>query len=127
MKCTATLENGTICTANAQTGRPFCYVHDPDKATERDAARRRGGQTRKDQLTGAVLPSLKSGAEVSRYLERVCRDTEAELIPPKTATAISNLARTALAAIQRAQDEDERAERRRTLQESQEANKRRSF
>lgn len=125
MKFTMILPDGTTCTANALTGRPFCFVHAPNRATERADARRRGGQTRKAQLTGAVVPSLKSGAEVRDYLARVCRDTEAALIPPKTATAISNLARTALAAIQRAQDEDDETERKRTLRESEAERKRR--
>lgn len=124
MKCTHVLENGTTCTAYALKGGRYCFAHSPDKATERDEARRRGGQTRRAQLTGAVVPSLKSGGEVRDYLARVCRDTEAELIPPKTATAISNLARTALAAIQKAQDEAEAQERKRALKQSEAASKR---
>ena len=43
MKCEAHTVEGAPCQAPAQTGRPFCFHHDPEKAAARSEARRRGG------------------------------------------------------------------------------------
>lgn len=43
MQCEATTSAGRPCRAPAQTGRRFCYMHDPARAQERTEARRRGG------------------------------------------------------------------------------------
>ena len=110
MNCTAQTAEGHPCPNPAQTGRPYCYAHDPDKAEERDAARMRGGQARAEQLNGAAAVKLRTAADVRDYLERVARDTESGLIDPKRATAISNLCRVQLEAIPRADAEARDAE-----------------
>ena len=109
-RCEAQTAEGQRCPNPAQTGRPYCYAHDPDKAEERDAARMRGGQSRAEQLNGAAAVKLRTAGEVRDYLERVARDTEAGLIDPKRATAISNLCRVQLEAIPRADKEERDAE-----------------
>ena len=105
MKCTAKTTGGSPCPNPAQTGRPYCYAHDPDKSKERDAARMRGGQTRAEQLSGAAAVKLQSAQDVRDYLEQVVRDTAAGLIDPRRATAISNLCRVQLEAIPKAASE----------------------
>lgn len=97
--CSATTADGKSCPNAALDGGQFCFMHDPDKAAERDEARRRGGQARAEQLSGAVVEKLDTPEAVREYLARVCRDVEAGLIEPKRGTAISNLARIQLQAL----------------------------
>lgn len=97
--CTATTADGNPCPNAALAGGQFCFTHDPDKAAERDEARKRGGQARAEQLSGAIVEKLDSPEAVREYLARVCRDVEAGLIEPKRGTAISNLARVQLQAL----------------------------
>ena len=103
--CKATAKDGAPCTAPAQTGKDYCFIHDPEQEHARAEARAKGGQTRAEQLTGAIVLSLTTAEAVRDYLSRVARDTEAQLIPPKTATAIAALARVQLEAIERADKE----------------------
>lgn len=97
--CSATTADGSPCQAYAQEGKPFCFSHDPEQAEAAAEARRRGGETRAAQLSGAVVEKLDSPEAVRLYLTRVCRDVEAGLIEPKRGTAISNLARIQLQAL----------------------------
>ena len=103
--CSATTADGSPCPNAALAGGQYCYAHEPSKAAERDAARNRGGAARAAQLSGAVVPTLTTAEAVRDYLARVARDTEAQLIPPKTATALASLARVQLEAIARASRE----------------------
>ena len=105
--CQAKTKDGTPCTAPAQTGKDFCFTHDPEQEQARTEARAKGGQTRAEQLNGAIVPTITTAEAVRDYLARVARDTEAQLIPPKTATAIASLARVQLEAIERADKEAE--------------------
>lgn len=103
--CQARRADGSPCGAPAQTGRAYCYQHDPEQGEARADARNRGGAARAAQLSGAVVPTLTTAEAVRDYLVRVARDTEAQLIPPKTATALASLARVQLEAIARANRE----------------------
>lgn len=98
-KCTALNADGSPCQAYAQAGKAFCFQHDPEQAEAAAEARKRGGETRAAQLSGAVVEKLDSPEAVREYLARVCRDVEAGLIEPKRGTAISNLARVQLQAL----------------------------
>ena len=42
--CEYVREDGTRCMSYKQTGKRFCWIHDPDKAVERSVAVRKGGQ-----------------------------------------------------------------------------------
>ncbi len=48
--CQGRTASGAACRAPAQSGRPFCFQHDPDAAQRRAEARRAGGRARGDQL-----------------------------------------------------------------------------
>lgn len=98
-KCTATTADGSPCQAYAQEGKPYCFQHDPEQAAAAAEARRKGGQVRAEQLSGAIVEKLDTPEAVREYLARVCRDVEAGLIEPKRGTAISNLARVQLQAL----------------------------
>lgn len=99
MNCTALTKNGTPCKAAAQRGKPFCFLHDSTIAEAVAAARRKGGQARRDQLAGKSMPCLTTADEVRGYLNKVMGDTERMLISPGAARAIATLARVQLQAI----------------------------
>ena len=98
-ECQAKTADGSPCGAPAQTGKAYCFQHDPEQEAARAEARNRGGAARAAQLSGAVVEKLDSPEAVREYLARVCRDVEAGLIEPKRGTAISNLARIQLQAL----------------------------
>ena len=57
--------------------RPFCFAHDPERATEAAEARRLGGLRRRKEGTIAVaydLPGLDSVAGIRRLLDVVVTD-----------------------------------------------------
>ena len=120
MRCQSHTKDGRPCGAPAQHNSGYCYTHDPALAEPRDAARKRGGAARRDQLRGVKMPCLKSAEDVRGYLDRVMADTARQLIPAGAARAIANLARVQLEVIADietqatlARDENERRERRR--------------
>ena len=113
-ECQAKTADGSPCGAPAQTGKAYCFQHDPEQEAARVEARNRGGAARAAQLSGATVPNLTTAEAVRDYLARVARDTEAQLIPPRNATAIASLCRVQLEAIARAaREEDDRENRRR--------------
>lgn len=54
LKCQATTQNGTPCQAYALAGSDYCFHHDPDQATQRLAARSKGGRARHGRHIGPV-------------------------------------------------------------------------
>ena len=104
-ECQAKTADGSQCGAPAQTGKAYCFQHDPEQEAARVEARSRGGAARAAQLSGATVPNLTTAEAVRDYLARVARDTEAQLIPPRNATAIASLCRVQLEAIARANRE----------------------
>jgi hypothetical protein len=58
--------------------RPFCFAHDPERATEAAEARRMGGLRRRKEGTIAVafdLPGLDTVAGIRRLLDIVVTDS----------------------------------------------------
>jgi len=51
-RCTATTKAGTPCQGYAPPGGDLCFWHDPERATERAAARSRGGAARHARKLG---------------------------------------------------------------------------
>ncbi len=94
-----------IAKQDGQTGAHAEPQPKPGGRTATSMTRNRGGAARAAQLSGAVVPTLTTAEAVRDYLARVARDTEAQLIPPKTATALASLARVQLEAITRASRE----------------------
>ena len=77
-KCKANTNSGEACAGYALAGGDYCYTHDPARAAERAAARKKGGQNRKtphagntDQLPGKV----RSLAEVLQVLDYTLTET----------------------------------------------------
>lgn len=105
MKCKAAKADGSPCGAYAQSGGEYCFQHDPAQATAAEDARRRGGEARAAQLSGAIVPTLTTAAGVRDYLAASVGDVAAGLLDAHRAKAIAALCRIQLAAIERAERE----------------------
>jgi hypothetical protein len=71
------MADGQACRAGPQRDRPYCFSHDPERATEAAEARRLGGLRRRKEGTIAVaydLPGLNSVAGIRRLLDIVVTD-----------------------------------------------------
>ena len=77
-------------------------------ATAWEAARAKGGAARAAQLS-APVPKMATAGDVRDYLARVMRDAEAQLIAPRVATSLANLARVQLDAVAAAAEENKPA------------------
>jgi hypothetical protein len=69
--------DGRSCRAGPQRERPYCFAHDPERATEAAEARRLGGLRRRKEGTIAVaynLPGLDTVDGIRRLLEIVSTD-----------------------------------------------------
>ena len=106
MKCKAAKADGSPCGAYAQAGGEYCFQHDPAQAEAAVDSRRKGGEARAAQLSGAVVPTLTTAVGVRDYLARLARDTEAGLVDHRRTRAIAGLCRIQLAAIEQAEREE---------------------
>jgi len=104
-KCQATTKDGKPCKAPAQTGKVYCFQHDPQKKQAAAEGRAKGGQTRADQLSGAIVPQLDTATAVSEYIPRLLRDIAIGLIDHKKGAVILKGCRLQLEVIQRAKVE----------------------
>jgi hypothetical protein len=71
------MPDGQSCRAGPQRDRPYCFAHDPERATEAAEARKLGGLRRRKEGTIAVaydLPGLDSVAGIRRLLDIVVTD-----------------------------------------------------
>jgi hypothetical protein len=72
------MADGRPCRAGPQLERPYCFAHDPERASEATEARRMGGLRRRKEGTIAVaydLPGLDSVAGIRRLLDIVVTDS----------------------------------------------------
>lgn len=51
--CKARNAKGNACEAPPQKGRDWCYIHDPDRKTDREMSRRLGGYRRRRRAPAA--------------------------------------------------------------------------
>ncbi len=75
--CAFVMADGRLCRAGPQRERPYCFAHDPERATEAAEARRLGGLRRRKEGTISVaydLPGLDSVDGIRRLLEIVSTD-----------------------------------------------------
>jgi hypothetical protein len=76
--CAYAKADGQPCRMAPLHDRPYCFSHDPDRATEAAEARRLGGLRRRKESTVAVaydLPGLDTVAGIRRVLDIVVADT----------------------------------------------------
>ncbi len=88
----STRKDGRHCQAPALPKRPYCFAHDPERAKERVAARRRGGERTAKivRLRGLVPPHL---LPVYDTLESALSEVRSGDISLQQATAMAALAR----------------------------------
>lgn len=107
----------TACRGQTREGRPcgmtpqgngWCYSHDPARADERAAARRRGGKHRKRlPPPDAAAVDLSSVEGIRAYLERAALDAARLDVGTQRIKAMTSIASTALAALDRAPRDDD--------------------
>ena len=76
-QCEFVMPDGRLCRAGPQRDRPFCFSHDPERATDAAEARRLGGLRRRKEGTIALafdLPGLDSVEGIRRLLDIVVTD-----------------------------------------------------
>jgi hypothetical protein len=113
-QCTATTRAGQPCPATPQANSAWCYMHDPDRADERDEARQRGGSNRSNvaRLRGLVPPRLLT---IFDALEQALTEVHDGALDPRQAQAMASLARALVAVLtageleQRVRDLESRA------------------
>ena len=101
-KCKATRADGEPCRAEAQTGKGYCFFHDPARAEDRHKAKVAGGKAGKLATLPAVKPwrgepgavdVLRSvtPAELENLLCETIDDVRTGAIDPKVANAVGYL------------------------------------
>ena len=76
-RCIHVMEDGRTCRAGPQRERPYCFLHDPERAEEAHEARRLGGLRKRKEGTLAVaydLEGLDSVAGIRRVLDITIAD-----------------------------------------------------
>ena len=101
--CEMTKSDGEECRAAAMEGSRYCFFHNPDTQEARKAAQRRGGQ-----VSGTVvLPEetadlpLRSGKDVSAFLEETINQVRKGRLAPKVATTVGYLSGLLMKALEK--------------------------
>ena len=101
--CRATRKDGERCRAEAQSGRDFCFFHDPAKGEERHDSKVAGGKAGKLATLATVKPWRGVAGEVDvlkavtpvELVDLLCNtidDVRTGAIDPKVANAVGYLA-----------------------------------
>ena len=110
-KCKAINKNGNPCQANAQTGKDYCFIHDPEKAEAVKAAQTKGGSSLKVIDPKQFKPWRGMGGDVTvlqsptpQDIVNLLADTIDEVktgqIDPRVANAVGYLAGSILKAVE---------------------------
>src|SRR5215216_4560839 len=96
--CAAPRKDGKPCTITVLVDGRYCFGHSPERAAQRDEARRRGGRNRSTtaRLRALLPPRL---APVFDRLETALAETHAGELDPKQAQAMASLARALVALV----------------------------
>lgn len=110
-KCKAITKDGKPCRANAQTGKDYCFLHDPEKVEAVKAARSKGGASLKVIDPKRFKPWRGTGGDVTvlqsptpQDIVNLLADTIDEVktgqIDPRVANAVGYLAGSILKAVE---------------------------
>src|SRR6185369_5083233 len=102
-RCCYEREEG-LCRANAQTGSPFCFFHDPSLEKERAQARHVGGVSRSRRVVlPADLPAkrLQTATEVVELLGETINQIRRGKLDLRVSNAIGYLSSILLSAIEK--------------------------
>lgn len=103
-RCCHQPKNGVQCKANAQTGSPYCFFHDPALDEERAEARKAGGiaRTRKVTLpTDLPVKPLRTAGDVAALLGETINQVRRGEIDLRISNAIGYLSGILLSAIEK--------------------------
>jgi hypothetical protein len=97
-RCQHFSEDGSRCKADPQTGKPYCFFHDPEQKEKQAQARKQGGEAR-SRPPEIILPPdferrpLQDLSQVHQFLEDIanyiCRG-EMDLRTGRTLTYVAN-------------------------------------
>ena len=76
-RCDHVMEDGRSCRAGPQRERPYCFLHDPERADDAHEARRLGGMRRRKEGTLSVaydLDGLDTVGGIRRVLDIAVAD-----------------------------------------------------
>src|SRR5216684_8413070 len=130
-RCHHTSDEGTACNAPPQTGKKYCFFHDPRQQKKREAAHRNGGfmRNRRSQNEDApLLPpnpplvSFKTFDDVGQFFEQVTNYVLQGQMDARTANCLRQLASGRLRVFEakaRAQRQKEEAEAKAAAQSDQ--------
>ena len=102
--CQFVKDNGEPCRAPALSGEEFCRFHSPDHTEEVAAARRVGGQKRRQQKAVAEIfdfRGLRNVSDIQDLLESICIDTLALGNSVPRARALTYLVQIALGCLEK--------------------------
>src|SRR5712691_12005306 len=123
-RCHHTSDRGSPCNAPPQTGKKYCFFHDPRQQKKREAAHRNGGlmRNRRSQTEGhaPLLPpdpplvSFKTFDDVGQFFEQVTNYVLQGQMDARTANCLRQLASGRLRVFEakaraQRQEEDEEA------------------
>jgi hypothetical protein len=103
-RCSHQPENGTRCKANAQTGSPYCFFHDPALDEERAEARKAGGIARTLKVTlptDLPVKPLRTASDVAALLGETINQVRRGEIDLRVSNAIGYLSGILLSAIEK--------------------------
>ena len=100
-RCQHIKDSGDRCRASALARSGFCFFHDPDRATEREAARRAGGlANRPTVLSVAPRTPLKTASKVALLIAQTIHQTRRGELDPKVANSVGYLSNILLKALE---------------------------
>ncbi len=102
-RCIHTKRNGQPCGGFALAGSRFCFAHDPQQATKRDEARRRGGKAGRVLTLSAADTSVRSLGDVVTLIEDTINDVRNGRMDSRTANTIGYLANISIKAIEQSE------------------------
>ncbi len=102
-RCSAKTADGRDCPVRPGHGSAYCYLHDPAKREEAQAARRAGGLNAGRPPSDLTL-SFKTMTDAVSMLERVASEVAARRLTPPQGTAITHAIRTAIMALKADQE-----------------------
>ncbi len=104
-QCAGTRRDGQRCTAPVMGAGSHCFAHDPERAADRDAARRKGGRnsSRVARIHGLLPPRLMP---LFDQLEQALADVLSGELDPRQATAAAAVGRAMVAVLTSGELED---------------------
>src|SRR5215471_18694686 len=105
-RCEFISKTGQRCHADPQTGKDYCFLHDPEQKKKQAEARRQGGEARSRQLEPeitlppnlSVLP-LKNGGDVCTLMAETINHLRCRRMDLRSARTIGYLAGIELRAL----------------------------